>query len=109
MISSKQHHYNHYSNTARLAAIVRSHRSFKRCCRASVYCLELRHRSITTAKMFIIPVTITTRTEPTKNVAKGPLFYIDIFLTAFHTPHPCQAPFSVVLFKAVLCFALLLP
>jgi hypothetical protein len=109
MISIKQHHYCHHSNTALLAAIVKSHCSFKRRSRVRVYYSELRHRSITTASLSVIPVTVMTRSELTKNVTKGPLFYIDIFLTSFNTLHPCQASFSVVLFKAFLCVALLLP
>jgi len=62
---------------------------FKRRCRVWVYYLELPHRSYTAAAaMFIMPVTVTARTELTKNVAKGPLFSTDIFLTLFHTLHP---------------------
>jgi hypothetical protein len=72
MICSKQHHYSHYSNIAQLAAIVRSHGSFGRRCQTLVYYLELRHRSIKTASMFIIPVSVTTGTKLTKSVAKRP-------------------------------------
>jgi hypothetical protein len=71
MICSKQHHYGHYSNTAQLAAIVRSHGSFERRCQMWVYYLELRHSSIKSTSTFIIPVTVTTGTKLPKRVAKG--------------------------------------